>query len=358
MNTVVVLVLALLLVTTWFISTLPMWQTFAATTWEKPEAKTSSTMRSILRICRSKSVNSNAEQVKAYTCAGPEYENFTDRLLEYVLEQNRSSWGRRQYPLPAGVSVFIIGNSHTRQVYNALNCQHENEIVSVRYYADYQGRTKDMPVRWRYKNNASLVAVSNTPLIYHKDKWVKTLEEMLDQPLSSFDAIVMGRINGFETRSNFGKQLLNYSLQNPEFFDPNFSVPTIEGLARVYNGTIIAVPMFAAYGQDVKEHAERAANLWRKQTNRSNIHIVNARAHIEAIGHECGSDTTSEVGKCLHSIEDNNGGRNPRDMHRCTGSKGGHSDLVAWDVIEKLHEVLPEVYESPSGVPSHYLSIP
>jgi len=59
------------------------------------------------------------------------------------------------------------------------------------------------------------------------------------------------------------------------------------------------------------------------------ISVINPRKHINAVGHEgtaCGNPTKSPYTTCKAP----NG-------HRCAGSRGGHVDLVAWDVIETIH---------------------
>ena len=277
-----------------------------------------------------------------YYCAGPAYDNFTVRFDKYRLEKSNSSntWGRRSFPLPANVSVFMLGNSHTRQMYNAILCQYRAQIDWKKSLKNpYDPSDSSVPVIMHFKNNATIAVLSNVPLVYSATQWVSNLEKWLERPLSSFDAVVMGRINGVESKSNFGRNVYNFSLVHPELFDPQFPVPTIQKLADVYDGPIVAVPMFAAYGQDVKTHAEEAIDYWITR-NRTNIHIVDARKHIQFLG-ECASDERTVIGVCL-DVGNNDGGRNPQDMHRCTGQNGGHPDLVAWDVIEQLFSLLEQ----------------
>ena len=292
-----------------------------------------------LRFCRSNPSNGSS-QTLSYTCAGPSYDNFTEQLHAYALAKNCSSWGRREFPFPPNATVLIMGNSHTRQVCESLRCQYRSEIASSTQRPDPFGGSKNLPSTWVFKNNATAMIVSNTPYVYHKTQWANSLKSLLGRPLSSFDAIVMGRFNGIENTSNFGRGLMNFSLAHPEYFDSRFTTPPIERLADVYSGPIIALPMFAVYGQDVKSNAQRARDKWERSANRTNIFIVETRKHIQAIGNECGSDSLYEIGTCLHSVADNNGGRDPKDMHRCTGKEGGHPDLVVWDMIEQLREVL------------------
>lgn len=277
---------------------------------------------------------------KAYFCDGTAYENFTKRLWQYALSSKTTTWGRREYPVPAHNNVLMIGNSHTRQVYNSIRCQYARRIDRTEEYPDVFGLKKNIPSAWHFDNNSTMVVLSNSPYVYNRDHWTQTMEMVLRRPMDAFDAVVMGRFNGFETRSNFGKELLNFSVAHPEYFDSSYTQPTIDRFASVYRGPIVAVTMFAAYGQDVKESAVKAQVQRNMSGSGTDIIVIDARKHIEAMGDECGSDSLSEVGLCLNTVEDNNGGRDPKDMHRCIGKNGGHPDLVAWDVVEGLHQLL------------------
>jgi hypothetical protein len=150
----------------------------------------------------------------------------------------------------------------------------------------------------------------------------------------------MGRFNKFETTSRFGRDVTALAKAHPELFDASHTSPTIESLADVYEGPILALPMFAVHGQDVRENAEKAQRHWASPPyNRTNIVVVDARRHVAQLG-ECGSDQIRGMGVCFNEGDHNPKGRNPNAMHRCTGAKGGHPDLIAWDVMEALFRLL------------------
>ena len=231
-------------------------------------------------------------------------------MLEYALAQNRLTWGRREFPLPANSSVLFVGNSHTWQTCESMRCQYYKQVASSSQRPDPFGiKTKGVPNTWVFKNNATAMVLTNSPYMYHKTRWVESLNTILGRPLASFDAIVMGRFNPFERTAESDKEILKFSKAHPEYFDSEHTTPTIERLAEVYAGPIIALPMYAVYGQDVKVNAEHAREIWKN--NRTNIHIVDTRRHIEAIGNECGSNSLHAVGTCLH--------KGAAQMHRCTG---------------------------------------
>ena len=296
-----------------------------------------------LHYCRANL--SNAPN-RPYLCEGPAYDDFSKRMQVYVKRQDSDTWGRRQFPLPNNTYVFMLGNSHTRQVYNTLLCEYRNEIVESMDYGDISALTNPDTTfgstsSFRFANNATLVVVSNSPLVYNKDRWAKTFEGLLNRSLASMDAIIMGRFNHFETKSRYGREIISYAKVHPELFDKTYSTPTIESLAELYDGPILALPMFAPHGQDVADSARRAQVYWKNATtnSRTNIYIVHARKHIEVLG-ECGSDVISGMGICRNTGDGTDGSREAEAMHRCTGLNGGHPDLISWDIIEQLYEVL------------------
>ncbi|GKY96597.1 hypothetical protein MPSEU_000619300 [Mayamaea pseudoterrestris] len=298
-----------------------------------------------LHICRASLANVSK---KPYICDGPAYDDFTTRMLNYANRQDSTTWGRRKFPLPNNTYVFMLGNSHTRQVFNTLLCEYQNVISSSRSYNDSFGASSEstfgFTMSHHFANNATLVTVSNSPLVYNEQQWAKTFENLLDRSLESMDAVIMGRFNHFETTSKYGREITAYSQSHPELFDDSYTSPTIESLAAMYKGPVIAVPMFAPHGQDVAESALRAIHYHQNETlpPRTNIRLVHARKHVEILG-ECGSDVHSdEPGICRNTGDNHNGGnlREPEAMHRCTGMKGGHPDLVAWDIVEELYDLL------------------
>ena len=267
-----------------------------------------------LHFCRS-SPSYPSPRNLTYYCIGPEYDNFTIQMHEYANAQHLSTWGRREFPLPANASVLFVGNSHTWQMCESLRCQYWKQVRSSTQRSDLLVKTKGVPNTWTFKNNATAMVLANSPYMYHKTRWVESLNTILGRPLSSFDAIVMGRFNPYSSTARSDKEFLRFSLAHPEFFDSNFTTPTIERLAEAYAGPIIALPMFAVYGQDVKVDAQHTREVW--NNNRSNIYIVETRKHIDAIGHECGSNSLHASGTCQHTSHVK--GSEPNQMHRCTG---------------------------------------
>ena len=75
---------------------------------------------------------------ESYVCKGPTYDDFADKLEALLLDQEQARrqlsspprialerkpplWGKRQdSPFPANTTILALGNSHTRQVLQAL----------------------------------------------------------------------------------------------------------------------------------------------------------------------------------------------------------------------------------------------
>jgi len=153
--------------------------------------------------------------------------------------------------------------------------------------------------------------------------------------------------------------------------------PDIVGIAKIYNGPIISVSMFSksytldtqssydTYRQQCLLLAEKKEDDSNNTTGNStcidnaadgninkNLYLIDSRRYIVEMGIECGTDDKKTIGTCheplpIKSLEDRGNQtnsttiqryRDPSDMHRCAGARGGHTDLVAWDVIESLYD--------------------
>jgi hypothetical protein len=167
--------------------------------------------------------------------------------------------------------------------------------------------------------------------------------------------------------------------------------PDIVDIARIYNGPIISISMFSkSYTLDAQssydtyrqqclllaENKEEDSNNTTAISSRidddddddddaadcatvgninKNLYLIDSRRYIIEMGIECGTDDKKSIGTCheppsIKSLEDRGNQttitnsttiqryRDSSDMHRCAGARGGHTDLVAWDVIESLYD--------------------
>jgi hypothetical protein len=263
--------------------------------------------------------------------------------------------------------VLALGNSHTRQTFHALLCQHSSAIVSYRPFLMERASS----YRIKFENGASLVLCTNSPLVYSAD-WPELIAKYDPdhQPLEAYDAVVLGKFNAHRGRSREGSAASNVTsrfdaaMLEDERRHPNetrFTTvppPTLRDVHRRFNvgggggptKPIVAVSMFAGYGRGWEESCRRDAERLREEARARHqrrelpILVLSGRAHVEAMGAECGTDGPDAAGECWNDDGEARRrspyGRPPRDMHRCAGPGGGHADLVAWDVGEALHDLL------------------
>ena len=281
-----------------------------------------------------------------YQCRGEAYDRFAQNMTDYVFRthssKNHSLWGRREFPLPDNATILALGNSHTRQTMYAMFCQYAHHITRVQRF-----NFPDAPIdEYVFANGASLVLTSNSPLVYSRT-WHELLRKYdpLHRPLSSsYDALILGAFNKYnrDSTANFHKQMLAYQSRFPdEVKYTTVPPPTLSSVASLFPRPIVALPMFAEYGMSWERSSVAARSKLSPSSRQSTVVVVHSRAHIEALHHECGSDGMTDIGLCWNRDETTPYGRKPSDMHRCTGPQGGHPDLLAWDVVEALHRLLP-----------------
>jgi len=91
-----------------------------------------------------------------------------------------------------------VGNSHTRQICQVIGCQYE----TLQYIEPELNNTQIDEMRRgayyliKFRNHAKLHLVTNHALFYSR-RWVEYLEEMVHQKLTTFDAILVGKINTY-----------------------------------------------------------------------------------------------------------------------------------------------------------------
>ena len=310
-----------------------------------------------------------------------------------------NSWGRRTSILPTRKrqnnstaitsntnndiqeperAILVMGNSHTRQIISNVLCQYKDQIRkrTVLYSEDESDESK-VPVREQQTRNIAMVVefphnvkiyiVVNCPFVY-SNKWDKVLEDILMRPLPSFDAIVVGRFNDFKASkgTSFEKKMKMMEKEHPEWaLDfQNVDGPTVKTVATKYNGTIIWMGMFSQNGQHYHHKAIKdieklnnqtktatTGNLRRSDDHHStaqqrHLYAINSRQYIEVLKErvpenattpildECAVDVRHTVTTCNTNTTD------PRYTggHRCMGHRGGHPDLVSWDLIDVLHQ--------------------
>lgn len=318
---------------------------------------------SVFHVCQQNHITfSDSSRLKIlYQCEGPAYDSFTQHMWRYVHNNESDSfslWGRRSFPLPAHASVLAMGNSHTRQAMAAIPCQYNNLVQSTTMHG--QG---EFMHSYHFDNNSTLTIVFNTPLLYSR-KWPWLLEQALHRALSSYDAIVFGEFNSIakaqptnfyrRTMAYFEQQNMNDTDHNKHHYDllqPDN--PHGPNVPQVANWTLRqhqqldhqtpSSPILALTSFDAHRQVRLQTSAQRQQARETKTHgktrtidLWNGRHYVELLQHECGSDfkTTLPQLACFTPATHNRSSA----MHRCTGRYGGHADLIAWDVIEWIHQ--------------------
>jgi hypothetical protein len=266
----------------------------------------------------------------SYACEGPEYDAFAEKLeaLLKIFEQQDSAlgksiqWGkRRNSPFPDNATILAVGNSHTRQILQTLTCQYK--VVQT---IDMESNTTEISRRGSYyltvfANHAKLHLITNHALFYSR-KWLTYLHEMTG--LSNIDAMIVGQINGMAEAYNtsFMDLMIEKTshLEDADFTSVN--PPQLKQFAEFYSGPIIAHSLMCYWGYD---NFHTMTDVVRS-INRPNVQMVNGRAYTGMLG-ECSTNNWLSVGVCGTDAS----------AHRCVGDRGGHPDLLAWDIVEALN---------------------
>lgn len=188
----------------------------------------------------------------------------------------------------------------------------------------------DPPRSWRFAfaNNSTVVHVTNSYAPY-SEQWIQLLQdETRGDALDNYDAVILGNINKCGDGIVQAKDMAHFS----SVFDSvscTVPPPTLRQWTEAFAGPIVYVPMFTAPGAQTKK-AQNEMSFLQRSNGRDDLHWIDARQHIVATGIECGSQSRQgHLSDCVDG-----------PGHRCEGDCGGHPDLVVWDIIEKLYEIL------------------
>lgn len=301
------------------------------------------------KICRVPS-----SQSIGYVCRGQEYNRFADNFEQFVIRTSTESaasptrssmWGKRSDPFPDGSITLVVGNSLTRQIFQSLPCQYDDNNTggggALVEWIDWTAQSNDIDImrrgtfyEGRFRNGAKIFLVTNHALFYSK-KWLTYLQDLIKVPIENVDQLVVGHINHFMNAYNTSFMELMME-QTKKYDDANFetvSPPTLIDFANVYNGPIVGISMMADwsyYDQDYSEMKEQVEKISGTNQQRK-IKLIHGRRYINELG-ECGTNSWKDIGSCQDSP----------DSHRCIGSRGGHPDLILWDMLEAVHDISPQ----------------
>lgn len=285
-------------------------------------------------------LNPHSDEVEMwYQCDGDEYYRFGKKLHQLVRnkvtnEIKPSTWGRRGYPIPAGKTVVVFGNSHSRQVAHSLACQYGMERVQEVKVTEPELIDPNTALRIDFTNESTLWVIANSYAAY-SDDWKGLLEKQIGVSSLSdeVDAVLIGVFNPCSGVSNFYNYMLNMSASIPGVnCEPKQRLPYFKDVIDVFDGPVGQLDMFTPRGSVNTKRAQKWIKESQKE-NRTNLDTFIFRDYIEEIGLEGASPARIGVNEC---INDETGSR----AHRCIGSMGGYPDLIAWDVSEFLYKYL------------------
>lgn len=271
-----------------------------------------------------------------YQCEGTEYEEFGKELRKFAgdyASHRTPSWGHRRHALPANSKVLLFGNSHTRQIGQTLACQYAKDIVGLQYLDAKDKPDPNMAIVVEFRNGAQLYLVTNS-YVAHSPHWRRLLEDQIRMSLSDFDAIILGLFNpgSKHMETDFVQNMIHLQKVLPasaEFSVQDNYGPSVREVANEFAGPIQFVTLFGSLEPArTKWASEQVIELARNQDPRDNVEFLDSRLYIEGLGMEGASEDRTEKSTVSH---------NNVQAHRCTGSLGGHADLVTWDVTEFLY---------------------
>jgi len=263
----------------------------------------------------------------------------------------------------------------------ALLCQYHNHITSMKLLQPNADKGL-MAQQYTLISGTKISLFVNHPALY-SPRWQQNLQEIIDIP--SLDpphvtAVVLGTFNLYRSKfSNAAtwRLMKAYALQFPHHQVQLIDKPlvgqenynrglSLSNLLAHYAGPVVWHSMLARSNEKI--HQPNLKLIQKLQDpklggeRRTNVRSVYARQYQSPNLHDGNNNTTDKSSSSFHTpnlLEDKecstNGGKLVRDCqpfnanddqdtyhngHKCMGKWGGQPDLVAWDIIEALWDVL------------------
>jgi hypothetical protein len=186
-----------------------------------------------------------------------------------------------------------------------------------------------MARRFDMTHNRTVFVVANSYVAYSHD-WLSLLQTQIASKLQEMSAIIIGTFNTCNAPVNttFKHEMKKIAGQMAGVDCDTVEGPTFSQIVKEYEGPMAYVSMFATYRyKDIDETRDEILQLQNSQERRTFVY-EDARQYIDQMGKECGSPAPKGISDCV------NNSTAARKYHRCTGSRGGHPDLIAWDLID------------------------
>ena len=265
-----------------------------------------------------------------FPCMGEEYDAFGHALRAFADDPatHGDSWGRRAYGLPSNKMILMLGNADTQQVAHSLACQHasgthdhndenndRNKIQSVQAPMAERKTTQKITMT----NNSTLVILlDNEKISQARDGAciATTIVQETGFTVDQFDGMIWGL---FHDCGAVAAQC------------PNTTQPAFHAATQVFNGPMLFISMMAD-ARSQQALAIRDTIREYRSAGRRNLWFISGRRYISKLKLE---------GATIYGNGDaDNLPKTGRYGHRCTGTLGGHADLLAFDVTEFLYHQL------------------
>jgi hypothetical protein len=254
--------------------------------------------------------------------------------MQSLAVQLPETFGRRAFPMAANSSVLVMGNSHTRQMLQALVCQFREEVVEYVGQLYIHSMIPEDSFRVRFRNNSTMTSLTNIAVVYIP-QWPLLVEGIVGRPVASFDGIVLGHFNGFnDSNGTTFMQVVSEALKNlsePVDFARS-SPPTLRHVVAEFDGPIVYVGSFSIGGEVQLRSSLKVMSEANATSMRNNIYVMDGRKYVKILQLECAANGKNETGTCDE-------GDDSHKAHRCVGAKGGHPDLIAWELAEILNNL-------------------
>jgi hypothetical protein len=292
-----------------------------------------------------------------YQCQGPVYEQFTNTLRQIVTQHIQSgerpvTWGHRGYPLPTNQSWLLWGDTALRQVGKTILCQYATQVQHVQQYGDTYDA--EMITKIQFQNGATLTMVINSYTPYMTD-WVTALVQQLhlrkqgdndnhkeDTSSSSSSlqllqqtfqsgGIILGNfypcVGGFASFRNHMTAIRDQQPKDNMDCTSSNRGPTIEAVASVFH-RVVYVPLWEIPTMDDSPIPQ----IHNSTTTNNGITMINFRQFIDATQNEC----TAKSQYAINNACTNDTTKRGKRQNKCTGARGGHVDVVTWELIESF----------------------
>lgn len=269
-----------------------------------------------------------------YQCYGHDYDKFTTKLREFSKARiadglEPKTWGHPDfYHLKPNSSILFFGNSHTRQMAFSFLSQRYRDIVSFESINLPWEKRINKERKFVLRHNITVYVVTNSA-IPHSPVWYELLEQSMGRKLESLDAIVLGLFNSctLDANTTYAAEMM----ANSGISCLTQEGPQVADVAAHYSGPLAFVSMFSTHRSNLEEDAREMVQDLQKD-GRTNVDFIYARQYVEEMDMECAYANDHKSKDCQE------GDKARHILHRCVGRRGGHPDLIAWNVREWLRE--------------------